>query len=83
MKPKLARIESECKQDYSTTENLYRLNEKLDRQLGDMRSVRVREERLIELFDLHRVKKIHSAYEEETPFISTDISRIDPAPPAC
>ena len=47
LKPTLAKIETECKQDYSTTENLYRLNEKLDRMVGDMKSVRAREEKLI------------------------------------
>lgn len=54
-------IKTECKPEYSTTENLYRLNEKIDLYIQDMKSTRNREEKLVELFNLNRVKKIHSS----------------------
>ena len=79
MKPKTAAVEIECKEEYSTTENLYRLNEKIDQFISDIRTTRHREEKLIELFNLNRVKKIHSTIEESTEDIAgQDISVIEP-----
>ncbi len=78
LQPKAPTIEIECKTEYSTTENLYRLNEKIDRMFEEMKTVKNREEKLIELFNLNRVKKIHTpSYEDLPPFPSTDVSVIE------
>jgi hypothetical protein len=68
LKLRMPQVETECKAEFSTTENLYRLNEKIERMVGDMRAGREREKKLIELFTLNRAKTLpHPDLQPPTP----------------